>query len=96
MKLYGITPAYAGQIAKCYYDHAKFGDHPRIRGTNSTILEKLGKDWGSPPHTRDKWEKQQEKYIRCRITPAYAGQMWVVAFKIVGYKDHPRIRGTNS
>ena len=73
----------------------KWWDHPRMRRTNHAGTAFIQLDAGSPPHTRDKWEKQQEKYIRCRIIPAYAGQILLHLSLSVLEKDHPRIRGTN-
>ena len=73
----GITPAYAGQIVDYLNQKGQGRDHPRIRGTNrlSPIMASCGV--GSPPHTRDK--SKQSEYIKRirRITPAYAGQIFI-------------------
>ena len=53
MTPYGIIPAYAGLIEHEHQNADGTGDHPRIRGTNSTFYQHQGPHLGSSPHTRD-------------------------------------------
>ena len=71
-------------------------DHPRIRGTNLEV--NLGETpfSGSSPHTRDKSVLHLQKSVRQGIIPAYAGQIPIAFVTSLLYKDHPRIRGTNT
>ena len=91
-----ITPAYAGQIWKNLSGGIYNRDHPRIRGTNSGGYYRYGKHGGSPPHTRDKFQKIFCHKNNCGITPAYAGQIFFYFCHCQFHWDHPRIRGTNS
>ena len=71
-------------------------DHPRIRGTNSSIKIPFKGLGGSSPHTRDKPLLEIYNMDLSRIIPAYAGQTSAAIFRISASWDHPRIRGTNS
>ena len=91
-----ITPAYAGQMKAYHHIVCHNRDHPRIRGTNGTIIGNLLLAWGSPPHTRDKSFCLHIATRQSRITPAYAGQIYFLVYYSCVFRDHPRIRGTNS
>ena len=91
-----ITPAYAGQMCSRRRYYTMRRDHPRIRGTNSTGANQVGKQLGPPPHTRDKSSGEGNYHIGAGITPAYAGQIYWLETRSIPYWDHPRIRGTNS
>ena len=84
-KLYGaainpavhrIIPAYAGQMQKVGNRGCLHQDHPRIRGTNYTVLQSTLLFTGSSPHTRDKSPKDIFFPADSRIIPAYAGQIF--------------------
>ena len=91
-----ITPAYAGQIAPLAHGDYQSEDHPRIRGTNEEMIDKAVDSAGSPPHTRDKFPYSIHALQLCRITPAYAGQIFESMPSKDAGEDHPRIRGTNN
>ena len=91
----GIIPAYAGQIYRRKYEVSLFRDHPRIRGTNFLFYNFHPIRPGSSPHTRDKYSKGKICRDYGGIIPAYAGQIKIYDHHETGYRDHPRIRGTN-
>ena len=70
-------------------------DHPRIRGTNFGTILIVSESVGSPPHTRDKYNREAYGAEKGGITPAYAGQMLFLDTSAAFAWDHPRIRGTN-
>ena len=94
--LYGIIPAYAGQIRHITLDIFGSEDHPRIRGTNTTRIPVSISRPGSSPHTRDKFGSLYGGVINGRIIPAYAGQIPRICRISESLRDHPRIRGTNA
>ena len=55
----------------------------------------LSGQWGSPPHTRDKFDESARRLCNAGITPAYAGQICFTPLRVSRSRDHPRIRGTN-
>ena len=90
-----IIPAYAGQMMVLKAPAYPCWDHPRIRGTNRTLVFKKQAVQGSSPHTRDKYRQEIAKIPHSRITPAYAGQISILHCWYSCSRDHPRIRGTN-
>ena len=91
-----IIPAYAGQIRHITLDIFGSEDHPRIRGTNFSVLQVGHSDTGSSPHTRDKCGCWNGFNSRRGIIPAYAGQIRTAILPRIHEGDHPRIRGTNN
>ena len=71
----GIIPAYAGQIRSAFFPILQDQDHPRIRGTNASVISFFALTVGSSPHTRDKCRKSFALNSMFRIIPAYAGQI---------------------
>ena len=49
---YGITPACAGKTKLLLNGIHFFGDHPRMRGEDTTLFEGAKRVLGSPPHAR--------------------------------------------
>ena len=90
-----IIPAYAGQIKTALEAIRKSEDHTRIRGTNSSVVQKVSGSSGSSPHTRDKHDCSIVMVRNLGIIPAYAGQTNRPHLLEFLLKDHPRIRGTN-
>ena len=95
LPLFGIIPAYAGQIFCSVLHKLHRRDHPRIRGTNCSGKLVSRFSLGSSPHTRDKFNIIYRVTLWRRIIPAYAGQITVSILARLFNKDHPRIRGTN-
>jgi len=50
---------------------------------------------GSPPHTREELGTDIQKKDNHRITPAYAGRIFINKCYVDPIRDHPRIRGKN-
>ena len=71
-------------------------DHPRIRGTNFGTILIVSESVGSPPHTRDKYNREAYGAEKGGIIPAYAGQIRYEEDETGAPWDHPRIRGTNT
>ena len=72
-------------------------DHPRIRGTNSSLVNKKSTRLGSSPHTRDKCFLPIILHLFMRIIPAYAGQIWTDRTgmaKMMGSSPHTRDKFT--
>ena len=93
--VFGIIPAYAGQIAFLFPSEKQCRDHPRIRGTNPYVLRPSVLYTGSSPHTRDKLRFYSPLKSNVGIIPAYAGQILTSCVRLSFIQDHPRIRGTN-
>ena len=92
---FGIIPAYAGQIMSRSGFSINTRDHPRIRGTNRSVMVENVRCLGSSPHTRDKFSFYRDVFLYNGIIPAYAGQILLLLVLGISLRDHPRIRGTN-
>ena len=89
----GITPAYAGSMARWCIHRGWSWDHPRIRGEHKGDIPFLRSVIGSPPHTRGALYIDWEYGRITRITPAYAGSIYYALQARNARWDHPRIRG---
>ena len=88
-----ITPAYAGKRNLARFFAMISLDHPRMCGEKLSFAQTYCLRWGSPPHVRGKAGK---RYVGTRgkgITPACAGKSDEFSFKIVAFRDHPRMCG---
>ena len=70
----GITPAYAGKRHRGRVPHSAGGDHPRVCGEKSDLLQLLLLYAGSPPRMRGKGKNTNRMGRAAGITPAYAGK----------------------
>ena len=70
----GITPAYAGKTAIVKHSSSVIGDHPRLRGKDNVVEERIKKQVGSPPLTRERLFIITVYDTYSGITPAYAGK----------------------
>ncbi len=93
---FGITPAYAGQIAGNLNARIYGWDHPRLRRTNMFLHKIFTLVLGSPPLTQDKLNEMLTCAHYAGITPAYAGQITSKIHSKKESRDHPRLRRTNS
>ena len=93
MKIFGITPAYAGKTRRCGTTLRDSRDHPRVCGKDLLPGVSEGLQLGSPPRMRERLYAKIAEMITIRITPAYAGKTHTS--KIVGCIcwDHPRVCG---
>ena len=73
-----ITPAYAGNTGGLHLLYSVHRDHPRLRGEHvANFYGDLG-IWGSPPPTRGTLRKKISSSSERGITPAYAGNTYMV------------------
>ena len=89
----GITPACAGNSGKCRRTVRQRGDHPRLRGEQSVSASITPFRMGSPPLARGTASDYDKDFIYRGITPACAGNRWVMALRLPEREDHPRLRG---
>ena len=91
--IYGITPAYAGNILTVSVSLTLSRDHPRVCGEypGAAVLGLYG--WGSPPRMRGIFRL----FFFCSglagITPAYAGNIKIRLSDALTAEDHPRVCG---
>ena len=89
----GITPAYAGKSDRLTDCRDDLGDHPRLCGEKSQIIEDRYPVKGSPPPMRGKDTLSIRSVTPHWITPAYAGKSGVCRFSVTTVWDHPRLCG---
>ena len=92
----GIIPAYAGSTMSTPVMVVHMTDHPRIRGEHERVVEFLGGEQGSSPHTRGARFPFFARGAFPRIIPAYAGSTPGRRWCGPPQTDHPRIRGEHS
>ena len=95
-RVWGITPAYAGNTWIQLNTYPLVKDHPRIRGEHFLGNKKISYTLGSPPHTRGTPPLVRHNSTQSGITPAYAGNTLPVLVLRIAPGDHPRIRGEHS
>ena len=89
----GITPACAGNSGRGLRAVCNYRDHPRLRG-EQRLHGTYGRFYqGSPPLARGTGSAGLYSAQPSRITPACAGNSYLVIYQ--GHKagDHPRLRG---
>ena len=92
----GITPACAGNSCSAFAWQDILWDHPRLRGEQYDLddLDKLG--IGSPPLARGTVFFCTKPCTRTGITPACAGNSFLLRLLCRLLRDHPRLRGEQS
>ena len=91
----GITPAHAGKTALGFSTVSRLSDHPRACGENSYLLQRRGRNTGSPPRMRGKLFSLLTLSLFSRITPAHAGKTRQAPTARSVVRDHPRACGEN-
>ena len=76
-RIFGITPACAGNTNARFCRRGNGWDHPRMRGESSAISSALPEALGSPPHARGIHSPDFRDEQRTGITPACAGNTWI-------------------
>ena len=91
--LSGITPACAGNSDFGIIIYPLHGDHPRLRGeqTTNTVYEQHIQ--GSPPLARGTGSVMDGEVRYKGITPACAGNSFCMQCIYTLARDHPRLRG---
>ena len=95
MRCRRITPAGAGKTQKDVVLEARYRDHPRRCGENSTMTSSSLFALGSPPQVRGKLLKALSWVAIQRITPAGAGKTQSRTNHRCDLQDHPRRCGEN-
>ena len=92
----GLIPARAGKTRAQVCDHSGPPAHPRSRGENVEVIERLAHRVGSSPLARGKLLCAIIARLRARLIPARAGKTSLVSpFEFRG-AAHPRSRGENA
>ena len=94
--LTGIIPACAGETEMTHGTEGPVGDHPRLRGGNSTPRLRQPLSLGSSPLARGKPSGEKNADPKGRIIPACAGETGRAVIQANIPRDHPRLRGGNS
>ena len=91
--MYGITPAHAGNTGWVCVRANRVRDHPRSRGEYHLRLLSVILYLGSPPLTRGILIFALHSLYTIRITPAHAGNTFLLQVLRNIFRDHPRSRG---
>ena len=90
-----LIPACAGKTTVRSSRSKQDPAHPRVCGENSTLIARLGGDWGSSPRVRGKRSPPRPGWRHRGLIPACAGK---TATRL-GFKwtagAHPRVCGEN-
>ena len=89
----GITPACAGNTLLFYKKHQANRDHPRLRGEYLTLCISRPPRKGSPPLARGIPIRYRHSFVVFGITPACAGNTYLITYRNLQNRDHPRLRG---
>ena len=92
-RFFGITPAYAGNTSCLFTVNLNGGDHPRVCGKYVSIELLTLVTLGSPPRMREIQDVCKLTTSSDGITPAYAGNTFIVYDFQPFYEDHPRVCG---
>ena len=93
VRLWRITPAYAGKRQGGDATGIDAKDHPRLCGEKVLTTAPLSYTTGSPPPMRGKVESLSIFAVSDRITPAYAGKRRHTSQRSRAAEDHPRLCG---
>ena len=88
-----ITPACAGNSARCWTVGVGAQDHPRVCGEQGSWLFRFFRSQGSPPRVRGTASVHRRKLQSRRITPACAGNREFLHVPAPPPLDHPRVCG---
>ena len=91
----GLIPAHAGKTPAPCPGGTGGGAHPRSRGENSMLKDRLRYEDGSSPLTRGKPRCHPDPGRHRRLIPAHAGKTVIVDILRISPRAHPRSRGEN-
>ena len=89
----GITPACAGNSRHVISLRQIKWDHPRLRGEQVSRICRAVLSLGSPPLARGTVVIKRHVRVHNGITPACAGNSYLVIYQCHKTGDHPRLRG---
>ncbi|SBM43981.1 Hypothetical protein PFR_JS2_1822 [Propionibacterium freudenreichii] len=95
IKVFGITPAYAGRTKLWTLARDTDRDHPRVCGENPSAFSEDSREAGSPPRMRGEQSLYYSNEFHYGITPAYAGRTQHCDPGLEVIQDHPRVCGEN-
>ena len=90
-----LIPAHAGKTFFGRRSGLAWPAHPRSRGENSMLKDRLRYKDGSSPLTRGKPDLRLDLEVRLRLIPAHAGKTSSLARSRQAVAAHPRSRGEN-
>ena len=91
----GLIPAHAGKTRRRFRRSYVMGAHPRSRGENSMLKDRLRYEDGSSPLTRGKRVTRASRSRRWGLIPAHAGKTPRRCPGGPRTQAHPRSRGEN-
>ena len=91
--IHGIIPAYAGNTFSATPTPTSTGDHPRVCGEHTPLVECPVTDQGSSPRMRGTPERHHVAPRQGGIIPAYAGNTRRSSNAPSPTRDHPRVCG---
>ena len=94
--LYGNIPACAGKTPGSLRATQRAGEHPRVRGENFCLVFVVFSCVGTSPRARGKQGVCEFEFGGTRNIPACAGKTCSILFVVVGWGEHPRVRGENT
>ena len=89
----GITPAHAGNTQPYHYNKRPEQDHPRACGEYPRRLNSRPRRRGSPPRMRGILGRVSFDSACYGITPAHAGNTFILPIAAAACWDHPRACG---
>ena len=92
-RVFGITPACAGNTIAVIKRDSVHEDHPRLRGEYARPRYTVRRCRGSPPLARGIHLGHEHFHMTQRITPACAGNTYLPRRYKRTARDHPRLRG---
>ena len=95
MKLKGLIPAHAGKTRDGVLKSMSIGAHPRSRGENFGLTDRIRPMRGSSPLTRGKLPAATYEPAAPGLIPAHAGKTGTLTSAYCRPQAHPRSRGEN-
>ena len=89
----GITPAHAGNTIDSPLLEVDLRDHPRACGEYCIVTIRQFGGSGSPPRMRGIHVQATRRWITLGITPAHAGNTFIISKPHFVFEDHPRACG---
>jgi len=89
------TPACAGRTRGPAPRRGTGPEHPRLRGENLLVPGVWNRRCGAPPPARGELWRVAGGFARWRSTPACAGRTRRSHRAVMGWPEHPRLRGEN-
>ena len=91
----GLIPAHAGKTTSAYDGGSRRRAHPRSRGENLAVRDRVFRVTGSSPLTRGKPTGRRESSCTRGLIPAHAGKTNRPGETLSSSRAHPRSRGEN-